>query len=183
MCVILHRLGLILAVCQVIEVYTASSAPRFSLHLQPAKSIDAEPGPNILRTEGINVLKGYIKNTNDKMDNTKETNEELIPFCIFCLQPSYKDSTDCKKHCTNLDVKQGKISTREKKIIGPLREIISPQRKLIRTKDLKVKDDIFEGTGNKGIVVITDALCAFCRLYPVYQQTDFCQQKLCSSAS
>lgn len=35
MCVILHRLGLILAVCQVIEVYTASSAPRFSLHLQP----------------------------------------------------------------------------------------------------------------------------------------------------
>lgn len=110
-----------------------------------AKSIDAEPGPNILRTEGINVIKGYIKNTNDKMDNTKETNEELIPFCIFCLQPSYKDSTDCKKHCTNLDVKQGKISTREKKIIGPLREIISPQRKLIRTKDLKVKDDIFEG--------------------------------------
>lgn len=35
MCVILRRLGLIVAVCQVIEVYTASSAPRFSLHLQP----------------------------------------------------------------------------------------------------------------------------------------------------
>lgn len=35
----------------------------------------------------------------------------VLSFCKFCLQPIYKDSTDCQKHCTNFEGEQGKIIT------------------------------------------------------------------------
>ncbi|XP_048776380.2 uncharacterized protein LOC125680701 [Ostrea edulis] len=169
MCVILLRFSLILTVCLVIGVYTAPRAPRRLSHPQPARFMHAEPSPNIPRTvenipgtDEINILKKPINNTKDTLDMIKRT-RAVLSFCKFCLQPIYKDSTDCQKHCTNFEGEQGKIIT---------------------TKELAINDRLSKGKGNKSkSKVFTDALCAFCKLYQVYQQTSICQQKLCSSAS